>query len=90
MRHDPPCLKDLKVELDVYGKSVVSNADKWDPAYVPGEEVVDLVAKAREGWNDWSGSGYYDDTISMIDVELLLPASLDDVHEGQCEKELSG
>jgi hypothetical protein len=86
-------MKDLKVELDVYGKVVVPNAEKWDLGYVASEDVVDLVENEEdEEWNDWGRSVYYDDydddVVGMEDEEL--PAiDTGVVVEGESEKEIS-
>jgi hypothetical protein len=60
-RHEPRCLKELKVELDVYGRVVGKEADEWDVGFRRMEEVVDFIEDADDGtWGDWGGIDWED------------------------------
>jgi hypothetical protein len=60
-RHEPKCLKELKVELDVYGRVVGKEADEWDVGFSRREEVVDFVEDADDStWGGWGGIDWED------------------------------
>ncbi|EPE32101.1 His-Me finger endonuclease [Glarea lozoyensis ATCC 20868] len=70
-RHDPRCLKELKRELDVFGR-VVGGGDEWDVEVAKIGNSMEASEGERNGdgdgeeddrmeWDDWNGSGFFED-----------------------------